>query len=117
VAACGWCGSAGVAGYALHGPALAVALAAAGAAAVTVVIVLLTAVICREDERSPFERLMLIACLLVGRRPADYLPPPERLRPITGSSPPRTRVRDGGGRSAGGSGSHGNPGVLFTEAC
>jgi hypothetical protein len=74
--ACRWCASAGAAGYALHGPALAAAMAAAGAAAGTVVIVLLAAAAGCKDQRSPFERLMLIACLLAGRRPADYLPPP-----------------------------------------
>jgi hypothetical protein len=73
---CCWCASAAGAGYALHGPAAAVALAAAGAAACAVVIVLLSVLIGCKDQRSPFERLMLIACLLAGRLPADHLPPP-----------------------------------------
>lgn len=94
-AACRWCASAGAAGYALHGPALAVAMAAAGAAAGAVAIVMLAVVTCRKDQRSPFERLMLIICLLVGRRPADYLPLPEGLRLPGGPPPACTRAGTG----------------------
>lgn len=86
-AACRWCASAGAVGYALHGAALAVAMATAVAAVGAAVIVLLAAATGCEDQRSPFERLMLIACLLAGRRPADYLPPPEGLRPPGGPPP------------------------------
>lgn len=85
VSSCCWCASAAGADYALHGPAVAVALAAAGTAACAVVIVLLSVLVSCKDPRSPFERLMLLACLLAGRLPADYLPPPDdrERRPVT----------------------------------
>jgi hypothetical protein len=73
---CCWCASAAGAGYAVHGPAAAVALAVVAATACAVVIVLLSVLIGCKDPRSPFERLMLIACLLAGRLPADHLLPP-----------------------------------------
>jgi hypothetical protein len=54
-------------------------LAAAGVAAVILagitVTVLIAALLGRRDPRSPFERLMLLLCVITDRRPGDYLPP------------------------------------------
>ena len=53
-------------------------VAAAGRIAATVagavVVVMLPAVLGGHDPRSPFVRLMLIVCVITGRRPGDYLP-------------------------------------------
>jgi hypothetical protein len=38
--------------------------------------VVLPALLGRRDPRSPFDRLMLIICVITGRLPRDYLPPP-----------------------------------------
>jgi len=56
-------------------------VAAAGLIAATVVgaavVVMLSAMLGGHDPRSPFVRLMLIVCVITGRRPRDYLPPDE----------------------------------------
>jgi hypothetical protein len=68
----------------LGGP---VAAAAAASAVVgVVVVVMLSVVLGRRDPRSPFVRLMLIICVITGRRPEDY-----RVRAPPGS--PRTGAR------------------------
>jgi hypothetical protein len=72
------CAAGGSAGYALGGPVLAVAGAAAVILAGVVVAILISAMLGRRDSRSPFERLMLVLCVITGRRPKDYLPPVPR---------------------------------------
>ena len=66
-------------------------VAAAGLIAATVVVaavvVMLSAVLGGHDPRSPFVRLMLIVCVITGRRPGDYLPPM--------SPPPETKLAAG----------------------
>jgi hypothetical protein len=60
-------------------------VAATGLIAATVVgaavVVMLSAMLGGHDPRSPFVRLMLIVCVITGRRPGDHLsamsPPPE----------------------------------------
>lgn len=75
-AACGWCTFGGAAGYAIKGPAMvAAALATAVIAVLCAVIVLRSVLLSSSDPRSPFVRFMLLACLLTGRSPGDYLPP------------------------------------------
>ena len=65
-------------------------VAAAGRIAATVagaVVVMLSAVLGGHDPRSPLVRLMLIVCVITGRRPGDYLPPM--------SPPPETKLAAG----------------------
>lgn len=80
VAVSGWCGSASLAGYLLHGPVAAAVALAAVMAAVCAVAVLRPVLLGDSDPRSPFVRFMLLVCVLLGRPPGDYLPPepPER---------------------------------------
>jgi hypothetical protein len=53
------------------------AAAALATAVITVcaVIVLRSVLLSSSDPRSPFVRFMLLACLVTGRSPGDYLPP------------------------------------------
>jgi hypothetical protein len=37
-------------------------------------VVILSAMLGGRDPRTPFVRLMLIICVITGRRPEDYLP-------------------------------------------
>jgi hypothetical protein len=66
-------------------------VAAAGLIAATVVgaavVVMLSAMLGGHDPRSPFVRLMLIVCVISGRRPGEYLPPM--------SPPPETKLAAG----------------------
>jgi hypothetical protein len=69
------CATGGSIGYVVGGPVVAAAglIAAVGlGAAITVT---LWAMFGGHDPRSPFVRLMLIICVITGRRPEDYLPP------------------------------------------
>ena len=43
--------------------------------AVCAIIVLRSVLLSSSDQRLPFVRFMLLACLLTGRSPGDYLPP------------------------------------------
>ena len=67
----------GSAGYAFGGPVLAifviVTIVAAGVLGIAAAVVL-SAVLSNRDPRSPFERLMLILCVLLSRPPGTYLP-------------------------------------------
>ena len=80
LAVSGWGGSASLVGYLLHGPVAAAVELAAVMAAVCAVAVLRPVLLGDSDPRSPFVRFMLLACVLLGRPPGDYLPPehPER---------------------------------------
>ena len=54
---------------------------------------MLVAMLGGRDSRSPFVRLMLIICVITGRRPGDYLPPAIGGQGIrTGSSARVTRA-------------------------
>jgi hypothetical protein len=68
----------GSAGWMFGGPVLAIvgvlALIAAGVMG-TAAAVALSALLGRRDPRSPFDRLMLILCVVLGRSPGTYLPP------------------------------------------
>jgi hypothetical protein len=79
LAAAGGCAAAGSAGYALSSPVVAAAglVAAAAVAAIVgaAVVVMLSVMLGGRDPRSPFERLMLVICVITGRRPGDHLPP------------------------------------------
>jgi hypothetical protein len=69
------------AGWVLGGPALAIAgvLALIAASLIgAVVAAALSALLDRRDSRSPFDRLMLILCVVLGRSPGTYLPPTVR---------------------------------------
>lgn len=82
------CAAGGSAGYALGGPVLALTGLAAVALAAVVVTVVISAMLGRRDPRSPFERLMLLLCVITGRRPKDYLPPlAARTLPVAGGEP------------------------------
>jgi hypothetical protein len=64
----------GSAGYAFGGPVVAIfAIVAAGVLGIAAAVVL-SAVLSNRDPRSPFERLMLILCVLLSRPPGTYLP-------------------------------------------
>jgi hypothetical protein len=64
----------GSAGYAFGGPVLAIfVIVAAGVLGIAAAVVL-SAVLSNRDPRSPFERLMLILCVLLSRPPGTYLP-------------------------------------------
>jgi hypothetical protein len=65
----------GSAGCLLGGPVLAAAGVAAVILAGIAVTILVSAMLGRRDPRSPFERLMLVLCVITDRRPSDYLPP------------------------------------------
>ena len=68
----------GSAGWVFGGPVLAACgiLAVIGAGMLGVVaVVVLSAMLGSRDPRSPFERLMLILCVILGRSPGTYLPP------------------------------------------
>jgi hypothetical protein len=52
--------------------------------------VMLSAMLGGHDPRSPFVRLMLIVCVITGRRPRDYLPPDE---PTAGNEASRGATR------------------------
>jgi hypothetical protein len=73
VAACS-CAAGGSAGHALGGPVLATAGLIAVILLGAAVAVVLSAMLGRRDLRSPFERLLLLICVVTGRRPRDYLP-------------------------------------------
>jgi hypothetical protein len=82
-------GSAGIA----FGPLLAITVAAAvivvGAIG-TAAAIALQAILSRRDTRSPFDRLILILCLILGRSPRTYLPPTQNgpaSRPSTRQEP------------------------------
>jgi len=80
------CAALGSVGYAIGGPALAMA----GLVVVTVLgvalAVILMAMLGHGESRSPFERLVVVLCILTGRRPRDYLLPMTAQRPPTGGS-------------------------------
>ncbi len=61
-------------GYVLGGPVVATAGLIAASVAGAAVVVMLSAIPGGHDPRSPFVRLMLIVCVITGRRPGDYLP-------------------------------------------
>ncbi len=73
--AAGSCAVGGSVGYAVGGLALVMAglvtVVVAGGAVAVIVLAMLG---CR-DRRSPFERLILLICVITGRKPLDYLPP------------------------------------------
>lgn len=71
---CSWA-AVGSVGYAAGGPVLAAAGLAAAAVTGVALAVILQAMLGRSDARSPFERLMLVLCVLRGRLPRDQLPP------------------------------------------
>lgn len=79
-ALCGWGGSVTAAGYLLQGPVAAGVVLAGATVVVCTVAVLRPVLLDGSDPRSPFVRFMLLVCVLIGRPPADYLPPnpPER---------------------------------------
>ena len=62
----------------------------AGVAAIVLagvtVTILISAMLGRRDPRSPFERLMLVLCVITGRRPKDYLPPAPQ-KPLADEEP------------------------------
>jgi hypothetical protein len=58
----------------LGGPVVAAAELIAAIVAGAAVVVMLSAMLGGHDPRSPFVRLMLIVCVITGRRPGDYLP-------------------------------------------
>jgi len=74
-ALCGWGGSVTAAGYLLQGPVAATVMLAAAVFVVCAVAVLRPVLLEGSDPRSPFVRFMLLVCVLIGRPPADYLPP------------------------------------------
>jgi hypothetical protein len=85
VAACS-CAAGGSAGYALGGPVLAAAGFMAVVLLCAAIAIVLSAMLGRSDLRSPFERLMLLICVVTGRRPRDYLPAAAtQKRPTVGS--------------------------------
>jgi hypothetical protein len=69
------CAIGGSAGHMLGAPALAVAGFVAVVMTGGLLAITLFAMLGRRDLRSPFERLMLLLCLITDRRPKDYLPP------------------------------------------
>jgi len=76
VSACGWCTLSGATGYLLGGPMVAAAgLVIAGLAVCAIIFVLRPVLFNGTDPRSPFVRFMLLICVLIGRKPGDYLPP------------------------------------------
>jgi hypothetical protein len=77
----------GSVGYVPGGPVVAAAALIAAPVVGAAVVVMLSAMHCGHDPRSPFVRLMLIVCVITGRRPGDYLPPM--------SPPPETKLAAG----------------------
>lgn len=75
--------------YAGGGHLLAVLGAAAAWLIIVAAAIILTAVLGDRDPRSPFERLMLLACVALGRSPATYLPARGR---IVAHAPPLASV-------------------------
>jgi hypothetical protein len=69
------------------GPVVAAAGLIAATVAGAAVVVMLSAMLGGHDPRSPFVRLILIVCVITGRRPGDYLPPM--------SPPPETKLAAG----------------------
>src|ERR1700689_1819697 len=69
------CAAGGSAGYAVGGPVLAVGVFAVIVVSGIIFTVIFSAMLGRRDQRSPFERLMLLLCVVLGRRPRDFLPP------------------------------------------
>lgn len=77
-AAAAWMGCAvgGGSAYVLQDRAVATAGLAGAAVIVACAAAGLGAVLLRgADQRSPFVRLMLLVCVLIGRPPGEYLPP------------------------------------------
>ncbi len=74
-------------GYVLGGPVVSAPGLIAATVAGTAVVGMLSAVLGGHDPRSPFVHLMLIVCVITGRRPGDYLPPM--------SPPPETKLAAG----------------------
>ena len=72
--AAAWCVAGGSAGLMLDGAVAAVAGLIAAALSCAVITVMLSAILGRREPCSPFTRLMLIICVITGRRPGDYLP-------------------------------------------
>lgn len=93
--AAGGCAVAGSTGYALGGPVIAAAGLLAAAVVGAAVVVMLSAMLGGRDPRSPFDRLMLIICVITGRRPDDYLPPARESSPgiLAGGRAPAPRAR------------------------
>jgi hypothetical protein len=76
VAVGGVAAAVGSVGYMHGGPVLAAGLLTV-AIVFVVLAVVLSAMLSRRDPRSPFVRLMLMICAIMGRAPRDYLPPAE----------------------------------------
>ena len=72
---CRTCRSPGIVGYLLGGPVVAAAGLIAATVVGAAVVAMLSAMLGGHDPRSPFVRLILIVCVITGRRPGDYLPP------------------------------------------
>jgi hypothetical protein len=68
------CTTGGSIGYVLGAPMVAVAGLTAVAGLVAALAITLWAMFGGHDPRSPFVRLMLVICVMTGRRPGDYLP-------------------------------------------
>jgi hypothetical protein len=66
-------------------------VAAAGRIAAVVVGAAVVVMLGGHDPRSPFVRLMLIVCVISGRRPGEYLPPDE---PTAGNEASRGATRN-----------------------
>jgi hypothetical protein len=81
------CAAGGTAGYALGGPVIALIGLAAVVLAGAVVTVVISAMLGLRDPRSPFERLMLLLCVIKGRRPKDYLLLPAGQKPTASGEP------------------------------
>jgi hypothetical protein len=68
----------GSAGWAFGGPVLAIvsvlAVIMVGVMGIAAAVAL-SALLGRQDPRSPFDRVMLILCVILGRSPSIYLPP------------------------------------------
>jgi hypothetical protein len=92
------CATGGSIGYVVGGPVVAAAglIVAVGlGAAVTVT---LWAMFGGHDPRSPFVRLMLIICVITGRRPEDYLPSQAGVHDLQASALPSAGVGNKGAR-------------------
>jgi hypothetical protein len=74
LAATGWCATGCSVGFVLGGPVVAVVRLMAFAIVGVTLAVILSAMLGGRDPRTPFVRLMLIICVITGRRPGDYLP-------------------------------------------
>jgi hypothetical protein len=69
-----WCATGCSIGYALGGPVVAIAGLIAVAVVGAALAVMLSAMLGGRDPRTPFVRLMLVICVITGRRPGEYLP-------------------------------------------